>query len=259
LSERWFVIRTLLRWLRSRPRSSLTPSPNGIPRATNKKQTLPKLRRLRPRMTSVRSGNVITTVSGTPQNWLRRLMPLRGRRRRNPSSSFATEESTRERRSCATSSISKQPMPGPTPRAFVRRLKGHRSASAACLTVSPTFPILTHGWFIYVACSRQVPPRRLNHSAPENRKGFICQYKNSLLGRLAASEPRLPSLIDERGAQRATGLQQASANSSERMHITRSGSCPSCAATQSGQKTTTSTPNIISDRCPQIEERHSRL
>jgi hypothetical protein len=156
-------------------------------------------------------------------------MPLRGRRRRNPSSSFATEESTRERRSCATS-ISKQPMPGPTPRAFVRRLKGHRSASAACLTVSPTFPILTHGWFIYVACSRQVPPRRLNHSAPENRKGFICQYKNSLLGRLAASEPRLPSLIDERGAQRATGLQQASANSSERMHITRSGSCPSCAA-----------------------------
>ena len=31
------------------------------------------------------------------------------------------------------------------------------------------------------------------------------------------------------------------------------------AATQSRQKTTTSTPNIISDRCPRIEERHRRL
>ena len=30
------------------------------------------------------------------------------------------------------------------------------------------------------------------------------------------------------------------------------------AATQSGQKTTTSTPNIISDRCPRTEERHKR-
>jgi hypothetical protein len=35
---------TLLKWLRSRPRSSLTPSRNGIPRATNK--THPKSRRL---------------------------------------------------------------------------------------------------------------------------------------------------------------------------------------------------------------------
>ena len=31
------------------------------------------------------------------------------------------------------------------------------------------------------------------------------------------------------------------------------------AATQSGQKTTISTPSIISDRCPFTEERHSRL
>ena len=31
------------------------------------------------------------------------------------------------------------------------------------------------------------------------------------------------------------------------------------AATPSGQKTTTSTPNIISDRCPRTEERHRRL
>src|SRR5436190_4694181 len=30
-------------------------------------------------------------------------------------------------------------------------------------------------------------------------------------------------------------------------------------ATQSRQKTTTSTPNIISDRCPRTEERHKRL
>jgi hypothetical protein len=76
LSERRFVIRTLLRWLRSRPRSYLTPSPNGTPRATNENQWLPKSRRLRPRTTSVRSGKVITTVSGTPPNSVRRLMPL---------------------------------------------------------------------------------------------------------------------------------------------------------------------------------------
>jgi hypothetical protein len=66
LSERWFVMRTLLRWLWPRPRLSLTLSPNGTPRATNKKQTLPKSQRLRPRTTSLRSGKVITTVSGTP-------------------------------------------------------------------------------------------------------------------------------------------------------------------------------------------------
>ena len=79
LSARWFVIRTLLRWLHSRPRSSLMPSPNGIPRATNK--TLPKSRRLRPRTTSVRSGTDITAVNRTPPNSVRRLMPLRGRQR----------------------------------------------------------------------------------------------------------------------------------------------------------------------------------
>jgi hypothetical protein len=79
LSERWFVIRSLLRWLRSRPRSSLTSSPNGIPRATNKKQTLRKSRRLRPRTTSVRSKKVITTVRGTPPNSVRQLMPLQDR------------------------------------------------------------------------------------------------------------------------------------------------------------------------------------
>jgi hypothetical protein len=87
LSARRFVIRTLLRWLRSRPRSSLTPSPNGIPRATNK--TLPKSRRLRPRTPSACPGRVIITVTGMRPNSVRRLMPLRGR---NPSSSFATDE-----------------------------------------------------------------------------------------------------------------------------------------------------------------------
>jgi hypothetical protein len=64
-------ILSLLRWLRSRPRSSLTPSPNGIPRPTNKKQRLPKSRRLR--------RTTITTASGTPPNSVRRRMPLRGR------------------------------------------------------------------------------------------------------------------------------------------------------------------------------------
>jgi hypothetical protein len=54
--------------------------PNGIPRATNK--TLPKSPRLRPRTTSVRSGKVITAVSGIPPNSVRRLMPLRGRQRK---------------------------------------------------------------------------------------------------------------------------------------------------------------------------------
>ena len=62
-----------------RPRSSLTPSPNGILRATNK--TLPKSRRLRSRTTSERSGKVITTVSRTPPNSVKRLMSLRGRQR----------------------------------------------------------------------------------------------------------------------------------------------------------------------------------
>ena len=81
MSERWFVTRSLLRWLRSRPRSSLTPSPNGIPRASNKNQALPKSLRLRPRTTSERSGKVITTVSRTPPNPVRRLMSLRGRQR----------------------------------------------------------------------------------------------------------------------------------------------------------------------------------
>jgi hypothetical protein len=86
LSKRRFVIRTLLRWLRSRPRSSLTPSRNGIPRVTNKRQVLQKSRRLRPKTTPVRSRKVITTVTGTCPKSVRRLMPLRGR---NPSSSFA--------------------------------------------------------------------------------------------------------------------------------------------------------------------------
>jgi hypothetical protein len=65
LSKRRFVMRTLHRWLRPRSGSSLTPSPNGTPPATNKIQALPTSRRLRPRTTSVRSGKVTTTVSET--------------------------------------------------------------------------------------------------------------------------------------------------------------------------------------------------
>ena len=47
---------------------------------------------------------------------------------------------------------------------------------------------MAHVSFIYIACSRQVPPRRLNQSAPEivsiSSGGLYlhCEYKNSLLG-----------------------------------------------------------------------------
>ena len=46
MSKRRFVMRTLLSWLRSRPGSSWTPSPNGTPRATNQNHTFPKSRRM---------------------------------------------------------------------------------------------------------------------------------------------------------------------------------------------------------------------
>jgi hypothetical protein len=58
LNKRQFVMRTLLRWRRSRPRSSLTRFPNGTPLAANNNQLLLKRPRTR----------VIITVSGIPPN-----------------------------------------------------------------------------------------------------------------------------------------------------------------------------------------------
>jgi hypothetical protein len=78
LSKRRFVIRTLHRWLRPRSGSSLTPSPNGTPRETNRVPTVQKLRRLRQRTTSARSGRATTTVTGTHPNLISRPKPIRG-------------------------------------------------------------------------------------------------------------------------------------------------------------------------------------
>ena len=64
---------------------------------------------------------------------------------------------------------------------------------------------------VHIACSRQVPPRRLNQLAPEIVSAFpewlcLCsQYKNSLLRWLGRQrEPRLPHGL---GAEQATGFQ----------------------------------------------------
>ena len=46
MSKRRFVTRTLLSWLRSRPRLSWTPSRGGTPRATNQIHTFPKSRQM---------------------------------------------------------------------------------------------------------------------------------------------------------------------------------------------------------------------
>ena len=61
---------------------------------------------------------------------------------------------------------------------------------------------MAHVSFIYIACSRQVPPRRLSQSAPEivsiSSGGLYlhCEYKNSLLGRLGRQRgPRLPYVL----------------------------------------------------------------
>jgi hypothetical protein len=50
-----------------------------------------------------------------------------------------------------------------------------------------SYPHRIHSWFIYIACSRRAPPRRLNQSAPAiviiSSGGLYrhCQYKISLL------------------------------------------------------------------------------
>jgi len=98
------------------------------------------------------------------------------------------------------------------------------------------FPHIRHGWFIYITCSRQVPPRRLNQSAPENCEHFLegpylpLPVQDFVVG--AARPPvRVAAAvwIDDRGSQPARGFNSASTHSSERMRIARSGSCPSCA------------------------------
>jgi len=44
----------------------------------------------------------------------------------------------------------------------------HRHADVPpCLTIPPDTPQMMHNWFINIACCRQVPPRRVNRSAPE--------------------------------------------------------------------------------------------
>src|SRR5215510_14724813 len=76
-----------------------------------------------------------------------------------------------------------------------------------------------HGWFIYIACSRQVPVRRPNQLAPEivsvSSEGLClyCQPKDSLLGWLGRQrEPRLPHRLVQ---IRPQGFNCASAHSSE--------------------------------------------
>ena len=135
-----------------------------------------------------------------------------------------------------------QPRPPHLRRAQARR---HRAAVRAKVTrPSPhgvldnfsRYPHIVHGWFIYIACSRQVPPRRLNQSAPEivsiSSEGLYlhCEYKNSLLGRLGHQRgPRLPyGLMNAAHSRpRASTVRRLAL---QRMHATSSGSRPSCAA-----------------------------
>ena len=70
-----------------------------------------------------------------------------------------------------------------------------------------------HSWFIYIACSRPVPPRRLNQSAPEivsiSSEGlYLYLTRSRCRGGWGTSEGASALSIDERGAQRAMGLQQ---------------------------------------------------
>src|SRR5216684_6545759 len=57
---------------------------------------------------------------------------------------------------------------------------------------SSRYPHMTHDWFMNIACSRQVPPRRLNRSAPEIAGIFsgdmFFTANSSLVGRSAASK-----------------------------------------------------------------------
>ena len=85
---------------------------------------------------------------------------------------------------------------------------------AACLTISPASPYeyrLVHS----IACSRQVPPRRLNRSAPE-----IVSISSKAYLHCHGTPVRVASAvwIDERGAQQARGFNSAPAHSSENAH-----------------------------------------
>jgi hypothetical protein len=93
--------------------------------------------------------------------------------------------------------------------------------SAALLDNFSHYPHIAHVWFIYMACSRQVPPRRLNRSSPEFDR-FVRGSLSPLLVQefvVGAGRPRAgaaPALrIDEHGAQQATGFNSASAGASE--------------------------------------------
>ena len=89
-------------------------------------------------------------------------------------------------------------------------------------------------WFIYIACSRQVPPRRLNQSAPEiviiSSGGLYrhCYYKNSLLARLGRQRGQrlLYGLMNETHSRpRPLTVRRLAL---QRMHAIVSGFCPSC-------------------------------
>jgi hypothetical protein len=76
---------------------------------------------------------------------------------------------------------------------------------------------------VHIACSRQVPPRRLNQLAPEivstSPEGLClyCEYKNSLLVRLGRQrEPSLPHGLMHAVQSSPQGFTCASAHSSEK-------------------------------------------
>ena len=148
---------------------------------------------------------------------------------------------------------------------------------------------MAHVWFISFVCSRQAPARRLNRSAPEiailSSGGLYlrCQREHAFWGRSAASEGRAarsiylqrprsepckmaqrqfraPARPDrqhrmlraQNGGHRMPPVltrQTHKARKEAMSGIWRSLVPKSKSAIRSRQRTTTSTPNIISDRC----------
>ena len=85
-------------------------------------------------------------------------------------------------RFCAMSSC------GPT-RAIVTELTG---GNTRAIDNFFSYPLTVHVWFIYIACSRQAPLRRLNQSAPE----IVIISSGALYRRCSSSEDaRPPSLV----------------------------------------------------------------
>jgi hypothetical protein len=108
-------------------------------------------------------------------------------------------------------------------------------SSAAALSYFDNFFSL-HVWFIYIACSRPAPPRRLNQSVLEIviiSSGSLyrhCWYEISLLERGGRQRaPRLPDRLMNavHNRPRASTVRWLAL---QRMHATISGVCPSCVA-----------------------------